>query len=64
METSLTKVCALSLVAGAPERCPLDACAFWQPDGDDLESGCAVERLELHLLGEDVASFLLAVRDA
>ena len=59
----MMKLCALSLLVQAPEPCSQDECAFWQPGGDDLEAGCAIERLELHLHGQDVAGFLLSLRD-
>ncbi len=58
----MTKLCALTRVVRAAEPCPTEECAFWQAGGTDLEPGCAVERLDLHRLGVDVASFLLDVR--
>jgi len=57
-----TTTCALSSVVGNEATCPESTCAFWQRGGDDLESGCAIERLGLHRAGADVAGFLLEVR--
>ena len=58
----MAKLCALTVLVEAPEPCPQDKCAFWQTGGDDLEAGCAIERLQLHLHGPDVAGFLLSFR--
>jgi len=59
----MPRECALAAVADDPSReCPETICAFWQEGGDDLESGCAVERLGLQHHGADVAEFLLSVR--
>jgi len=55
-------ICALTRVVGDEAACPEAACAFWQPGGDDLEGGCAIERLDLDRAGPDVAGFLLEVR--
>jgi hypothetical protein len=57
-----TRQCSLSVVALEAEPCPTVGCAFWQEGGDDLEPGCAVERLELDLHEADVAGFLLGIR--
>jgi hypothetical protein len=57
-----TKECTLSALAATAEPCPGDTCAFWQNGGDDLEAGCAVERLGLDRSGIDVVDFLLGVR--
>ena len=61
-EVDMMKQCSLSVVAEMPETCPGVSCAFWQEGGDDLEGGCAVERLELDGRGRDIAEFLLAIR--
>jgi hypothetical protein len=58
----MSKTCALSLLAQMPEQCPEDRCAFWQRGGADLEEGCAIQRLQLHTYGPDVADFLLDAR--
>jgi len=54
--------CTLSILAETPEPCPQGECAFWQHGGEDIEPGCAVERLQLHTCGIDVADFLLGIR--
>ena len=54
--------CTLSLLAHVPEDCAEGECTYWQKGGDDLEGGCAVERLQLHHCGEDAAEFLLDIR--
>ena len=58
----MTHQCTLSVLAETPVLCPERGCVYWQNGGDDLESGCSIERLELHVLGRDVAEFLLGVR--
>ena len=56
-------ICALERAAGIDGGCPESrTCAFWQEGGDDLDAGCAVERLGLHQLGPDIAEFLLLAR--
>jgi hypothetical protein len=62
MLVGLKKQCSLSVSAGMPERCLGTRCVFWQPGGEDLEDGCAVERLELERGDIDVADFLLGLR--
>ena len=54
--------CALSNVVGDEAVCSDAACPYWQRGGDDLEGGCAIERLGLHRAGADVAGFLLEIR--
>ncbi len=57
------RACALEQAAGLEGWCPESvACAFWQEGAEDLDGGCAVERLGLHQLGPDVAEFMLARR--
>jgi len=58
----MLKDCSLSTVVEEPERCPEEACAFWQMGGDDLEGGCAIERLGLNRVNVDVSTFLLDAR--
>ncbi len=55
-------MCALTRVVGEEAACPETACAYWQAGGDDLDGGCAIERLDLHHASVDVAGFLLEVR--
>ena len=57
----MNRDCSLSQTVGEPERCPGVRCAFWQVGGDDLEGGCAVERLGL-ATNVDVSTFLLDAR--
>ena len=61
-EVEMTQQCTLSVAAEQPVPCPERECVFWQTGGDDLESGCAIERLQLHQHGPDVAEFLLSLR--
>jgi hypothetical protein len=58
----VTKICSLSTVVDQPQPCPREACAYWQPAIDDIEGGCAIERLELDRHGVDIATFLLSFR--
>jgi hypothetical protein len=57
-----TRSCALAKAVGDGAPCSEAACAYWQAGGDDLDGGCAIERLDLHHLNVDVAGFLLDVR--
>jgi hypothetical protein len=45
------------------ERCPREACAFWEPGGAVVEGGCSIERLALDVRRPDVASYLLDLRE-
>ena len=63
MHVDERRVCSLERSAGLDGVCPESiACAFWQAGAEDLDAGCAIERLGLHHLGPDVAEFLLGRR--
>jgi hypothetical protein len=54
-------LCKLQYALGRVERCPEDACPFWEPGGAALAGRCAIERLDL--AGRtDVAEWLIRVR--
>jgi hypothetical protein len=56
------RTCALTEIVHDAEPCAGKTCAYWQGGGDDLDSGCAIERLQLHHASVDVAGFLLEIR--
>ena len=57
------KRCTLRLATGVMETCRQQRCAFWEPGGAVVEGGCVIERLGLHILGPDVARYLLETRE-
>lgn len=59
-----TKDCTLRLAAeGLTERCPREACAFWEPGGVVVESTCLIERLGVDLGQHGLAAYLLETRE-
>jgi hypothetical protein len=56
--------CTLSMAAeGRAESCPRDACAFWEPGGAVVSGGCSIERLGVDVRRDDVAAYLLELRE-
>lgn len=56
-------VCRLASVAGRPETCPQDLCAFWEPGGAVLPGRCGFEQIDL-ADNPDLAGYLLRIRHA
>ena len=61
MSTTL-RLCALQGAAGRVERCPGDACPFWEEGGAVVMAGCAIERLAVNLSGSQLVRDLLELR--
>jgi hypothetical protein len=56
--------CTLRMAAeGRAEPCPRDACAFWEPGGAVVTGGCSIERLGLDVRRDDLAAYLLELRE-
>ena len=63
MSTLEHRICSLRLAAEARvEQCPGEPCAFWEPGGAVIEGGCLIERLGVDLTQQDLAEYLLDVR--
>jgi hypothetical protein len=53
--------CRLQYTLGRVERCPEDACPFWEAGGAVLEGRCAFEHLDV-ADNPDFAAWLLRIR--
>ena len=64
----MTKRCELRAVNGLPDvDCDRDECIYWRVAGHlglaESEAGCAIQHFELLDGGEDVAAWLLTVKE-
>jgi hypothetical protein len=68
-ETALTTALNTSYRAerlaaeGVAELCPRELCAFWEPGGAVLPGSCMIERLGIDTRRDDLATYLLEVRE-
>ena len=64
MKAATHKTCSLSLAAhGEIEVCPEDQCVFWESGGAVLKGSCLVERLGIDVRDQELATYLLEVRE-
>jgi hypothetical protein len=54
-------LCRLKAALGEVQKCPEEACPFWEPGGAVLDGRCAFERVDLPS-HPDVATLLLRIR--
>ena len=57
----MERMCRLEHQVGRRERCPEEACPFWEPGGAVLDGRCAFDLLDLDGR-QEVAGELLRVR--
>jgi hypothetical protein len=56
-------MCTLHLARGVVKPCTGGRCAFWEPGGAVVASGCLIERLGVEVRRPDVAAYLLETRE-
>ena len=63
-EDEIRHPCRIKLAIGEADECPQGACAFWEHGGAVIESGCALERLQIDVRRPDLAAYLVELRSA
>jgi hypothetical protein len=64
MSEVANRTCILRVAAEQPEEpCPGEACGFWEPGGAVVDGGCSIERLGLDVRRNDIAAYLLELRE-